>query len=366
MTPERPIPNDQKGLPTWSLAKIIEGQKIMGDCLALELANLPSLRGELSHLIHDTLLSYEDVIRHHFLSLDLPTILNNPLIRCFEAAPQCRQDEHELLAWLRQPPTDESLRPQLTAEFQEWLDRRIGYLAKGLERSVLDHAIVQPLSKEEQLKKRDGALKLWRQQFPQEASRIQKAASQKAAEVATARIFTPAVRAQIQEWFDRDLDYQTTTELLMGIGVYTTYKSLAGIVSEYDDLHYTPDEIRKNQRKGVEEATGEIFQLSGSREKTKEILEKLGISRGKTHDILNQLGLRESVDWTKPVNVGEMVITLQDLAISFMAGNYPTVKEEYLAFTNYLQEKGIEKTVSFGSYGGVRRKLLKRTLNNRI
>ncbi|MBI2268430.1 MAG: hypothetical protein HYU80_03240 [Candidatus Blackburnbacteria bacterium] len=124
-------------------------------------------------------------------------------------------------------------------------------------------------------------------------------------------------------------------------------------------MHYTLEEIREKQRRYLKEAVKEIFQISRSRKKTTEILEKLGISRGKIHDVLNQLGLRESVDWTEVIEVGGIAIKLEDLAILFMARKYLTIKEKYLAFTTYLKDEGIDKTIFFGSYEGVRKKILK-------
>ncbi|MBI2268429.1 MAG: hypothetical protein HYU80_03235 [Candidatus Blackburnbacteria bacterium] len=228
MTIERPKYKEQRSTLNWQQVALIHGQGIMGACLARELTTLPALKEELSYLIHKTPLSYEEIVTYYLFGkgLDLPTVLNSPFVRCFETTPQCKEDEQQFLSNLRHSANNTALWPELTKTFQEWAERRIPYLARGLKRSILSHRVIEPLTEEEGRWKTNEGYRLWRKNNPDQVSKIQKAASQKAAEVASARVFTPQVRDQIQKWFDRGLDYQTVVELLKGIGVYTTCKSL--------------------------------------------------------------------------------------------------------------------------------------------
>lgn len=46
---------------------------------------------------------------------------------------------------------------------------------------------------------------------------------------------------------------------------------------------------------------------------------------------------------------------------SFIAGNYPTIRDEYRAFVSYLRQNGINTALAAGSYEYVRKRILKTT-----
>lgn len=279
---------------TWQQTQLISGQAIMGESLAKLLTGLPESVTELSVLLHTTSLGYEGVLRHHFTQSgrEFHVLLESPFVRAFETAPQCTDEEKQFLTNLRslaartEPPSEEAV-----SNFQNWVESRMAFMVKGFQRFVLDAGIIEPLTAEEVRRNLMAGGKAWNKRNPDKRAEFQRRATRAAAEVAQPRVFTQPVRVQMQQWFDKGLSYKEVIKLLEKIGVNTTYETLIWMVSQYDDLHYTPNERRAEAKNGFLEAVRDILEATGSRNKTRRTLEKLGYKRHKIEDAMNKLGL---------------------------------------------------------------------------
>lgn len=348
---------------TWQQVQILLGHDLMGKSLAQDLTQMPELKDELSRLVHNPSLGYEGVLRNIFFESgrDVRALITSPFVRAFEATPQCSDEERAFLVRLKSLTTRtdiDDIPEELARDFQEWADVRIPFLAKGLQRCILDSGVIEPLSPKEASNKRFAASKVWREANPSRAAEIQQLATDAAVEAAHPIVFTDEVRAKIQAWFDRGLDYETVQELLKGIGVNTTTASLIVAVGSYEDLHYTLEERRRREREGYREAVKDIFEATGSRSKTTEILKKLGHHPGKTAGAFHQLGLRERINWKSTVEIDGVQRKLEEVMLDFIVSGYPMIKDEHQAFTSFLKEKGVSINISYGAYGSMRSYIL--------
>lgn len=348
---------------TWQQAHLIKNYDRMGKLLAAELPQSPELTDELSHLLHRTPLSYEGVIKHHFLesNRDIASVVQGPFVRAFLTTDQCTDEEAAFIGQLRELALTGQLDERATDGYRKWVDSRSGFIAKGFQRFVLDAGVIPPLTPEEINWKSHEAERLDREANPEKYADIQRRAAQAAAEAAAPIVFTDEVREQVQRWYDKGHDYETVTELLKGIGVTTTPGGLREATSSYDDLHYTLTEIRKQAYQGFLRAAREIFDLSKSRKKTVTILEHLGYSRAKTEDVLNKLKLRERIDWTASVDIGGQQTSLENIVLDFITRGFPTIIDEWRAFQQYLSENGIDRNIAQSSYCAARARILAKT-----
>lgn len=353
---------EQGGAFTWKQTQLIRGHNLMGISLAHDLAQDPELRDELSRLIHDTPLDYEGVLRYIFFESgrDAGTLVISPFVRAFEATPQCTDEERALLSRLKNVATrtDAAVPEGLTSDFQEWADARMPFLAKGLQRYVLDSGLIDPLTREEANKKAKEGYKAWIKANPEIWAENQRRASAAAAESAQPRVFTDKLRAQIQKWFDKGWGYETVVEALKGRGIIITKKGLIRIVAYYEDLHFTPYELKRREREGFLEAVKDIFKATGSRRETIVILQKLGHHPKKTEAALNKYRLRERIDWRNTVDVAGEQKRLRDIVADFVVGGYPTIKDEYNAFMSFIKDKGVNVKISVEKYRDIRKRIL--------
>lgn len=345
---------------TWQQTQIIAGKKIMGQALAIELAQFPDITTGISTLIRDPKITYEDILRHYLLTPDpkLHTLVASPFIQAFIQTPQCTNEEKAFLEQIKIASQHSSSSEERKDDFYDWVKSRISFMAGGLQRCVLDSGLIEPLSDEEAIRKSQIGYRLWREANPSRVAEISRLGTQAAAEIAQPRTYTLEVRQQMQAWFDKGLDYETVRELLIGSGINVSTKSLIATVSYYDDLSYTLDKIKEERRQGYYAAMREIYELTSSRHKTVTILEKLGYNPRTTAVMINRLGLRERIDWTGGVEIDGRKIKLEDLMLEFTVKNYPTIKEEHQAFVAYLQSNGINTNITYGSYHGRRHSIL--------
>lgn len=152
---------------TWQQAQLLLGYDLMGQSLARDLAQMPDLRDEVSLLVHTTTLGYEGVLRHIFFESgrDERSLITSPFVRAFETTSQCSDEEREFLTQLKNlsARTDLEIPEELAIDFQEWVDSKIPFLAKGLQRCVLDAGVIDPLTREEAQNKSLEAHRAWRE-----------------------------------------------------------------------------------------------------------------------------------------------------------------------------------------------------------
>lgn len=364
---ERQRPTDRTFTPGQIVR--IRTYEAIGRSLAADLAVATELREELSGLLHSDPQGreriYEGTLRHYFhgSGRDFCEVVQSPFVRAFEGTPMCTDKEAEFLRSLRNLATSTSIPQDLAADFQEWLERRLPVLAKGLQSCVLDTGVIPPLTPEE-ISRRSSELTKRRWEKPGAYAEFQRLGTQAAAENAGPRVFTDEVREQMQRWFDKGHDYETVAELLRGLGIETNTTVVKSTVRHYPDLHYTPAERARQQLLGFQEAVRAIFEATGSTLKTADILEKLGHTRTKTNYYLRRQGSRNKVYWNEKVKIEGNARRLDELVVEFASGGYRTVKEEYNALVIYLRQNGIDLKFSLNSYEGARSRILRQRTNS--
>lgn len=347
----------------------IRTYEMIGRSLAGDLTRAPELRDEISGLLHSDPTGreriYEGIIRHYFneSGRDFRSQVESPFVRSFEGTPLCDEEETNFLDALRNLASTTSTPPEdLVTDFQEWLERRLPVMAKGLQSCVLDTGVIPPLTPEEILRRSSELMKRRWAENPDAYVEFQRLGTQAAAENAGPKVFTEEVRGHMQRWFDKDIDYETTVELLRGLGIETHETVVRSAVQRYPDLHYTPAENQKQLLEGYKSAMRDIFDATNSPVKTREILAKLGYSPAKTQHWLSKMDLRNRTYWDREVNLEGQPKRLDELMVEFAKRNFPTVKEEYEAVKAYLEENGVNVRFSFNAYDTSRRKIVgKRT-----
>lgn len=333
---------------------LIRGYRIFARALTEDLTAQPELANELSTLVHDPTVAYRDILQHFLYESgrSLTVVMRSLFVRAMEVTPQCSDEERAFLSRVRrEADTGNTQQEDTLTEFKQWVDTRMPFMVRGLQYFVRHSGIINRLSSEEARGKTVAGLDAWRAANTDQVTQIAKQASQAYAQNPQPRTFTLEVRRKIQGWFDRSLDYQTVAELLGGEGIVTGERNLIDAVRRHPDLHYTPGEVRAEQRQGYLKAVEQMFRLTGSRSATVAFFENLGYTRVQTGDALNSLKLRERVDWKSEVEVESRRITLEALMMDFRAReSYFTVKEEYQAFVTYLQQLGINTKMTENAY----------------
>lgn len=347
---------------TWQQLKLIQGYEVMAQSLKEDLVNDPEFSLELSELIHNPEISYEEALRHYFFESgrNLPTLIESPFIKAFEKTSQCREEEAQLISRLKvMISSGANITQSEQDEFNTWLDSRIKLIAKGFQRFVLTGELIEPLATKEVKDKQSRNLIGWMRDHPEEFRNHQEKASRAALEVNGPRVYTAELRHQIQKWFDKGHNIETVTELLRGVGVFVTHNSLKHAVDNYDDLRYKHAEIRQEIIDGLKDAAREIYDLTRSRKRTIQILKKLGFPESRTRGILRAFSDREKIDWNSVITLEDSQITLKNALISFTT-SASTQRLEYFNFMEYLQRNGVEMAITYSKYIDARRRFCKR------
>lgn len=355
MTVEASKPKGPEKDLTWQQTKLIEGYKIMGNTLAVLLPEQPRLAAELDALLHETNLSYEGVIRCLFFECgwSVPELAAGPIIKAYLATPQgiAKEKSNPLQDVLNLASISGYPKDTINQKFQEWTEDRVGFMAKGLQNLVLSNQVIEPLTNEEIIRKKIAANLEWKKEHPKEVADIQTKATRAARQAARPRKYPVRIRQRIQGLLDQNYSYREAASILAAEGFETTIAGLKYVTSRYS-LHYTPEEARKQARRGLAQATVKIFEGNPSRARTREILIDMGISPRTADALITKLGLRERIDWNVPIAEGQ---TLTDLMRDFTTRGYLEIKIEYKTFVKAIQAMGLKLDISYQSYASKRK-----------
>lgn len=261
---------------------LITAHKIMSHALVESAAAQPAFREEFSRLVHDPRMSYKRIVNFYLNPNERPIAeaVENPIIRAFEVTPLCTEDERVLISRIRDMSNSGvAPSPETLSEYQTWLTIRTRFIMQGLRYFVNHSGVIEPLSDEEKKSKgRIGDI-LWRESNPEKAAATLRRAQNAFKEKARPYTFTDKIRGKIQEWFDRNLDYQTVAELLRGEGIVVSADTLKDAVSRHPDLVYTRRLIKEQEKLRFDAALKWFSQLTDSSEEIINFFETLGYKK---------------------------------------------------------------------------------------